>query len=81
MNDPIVQKAFTTLSTVIIALGAGLGILGVYNLMEGYRNNDPAARLLGERQLRAGGGLVFLAAYIKEGKVPAPEIMEYLTAQ
>ena len=78
MNEPIPQEAYAPLSTLITALGVGLAVWGIRNLIEGYSNNIPSAQSLGERQLRAGGNLVFLAACVKEGHVPDPEIMEYL---
>ena len=31
------------LQTLVVALGAGLGILGVINLMEGYGGDNPGA--------------------------------------
>ena len=34
-------KAFE--QTLVVALGAGLGIWGVINLMEGYGNDNPGA--------------------------------------
>ena len=36
--------AFGVLPTLVIALGAGLGIWGVVNLMEGYGNDNRATR-------------------------------------
>lgn len=36
-------QAVTTLSTLVIAIGAGLGVWGVVNLMEGYGNDNPGA--------------------------------------
>lgn len=36
--------AVTTLKTLVIALGAGLAIWGVVNLMEGYGNDNRATR-------------------------------------
>ena len=33
----------TVLQTLVIALGAGLGIWGVINLLEGYGNDNPGA--------------------------------------
>ena len=33
----------TVLQTLVIALGAGLGIWGVINLLEGYSNDNPGA--------------------------------------
>ena len=35
--------AVTTLQTLVIALGAGLGAWGVVNLLEGYGNDNPGA--------------------------------------
>ncbi|MGO5336657.1 Maff2 family mobile element protein [Bilifractor sp. LCP19S3_H10] len=37
------STAVTTLQTIVIALGAGLGIWGGINLMEGYGNDNPGA--------------------------------------
>ena len=36
-------QAITVLKTLVIALGAGLGIWGVINLLEGYGNDNPGA--------------------------------------
>lgn len=36
-------RAVGTLQTLVIALGAGLGIWGAINLMEGYGNDNPGA--------------------------------------
>ena len=41
------------LKTLVIALGAGLGIWGVVNLMEGYGNDNPGAKSQGMKQLMA----------------------------
>ena len=35
--------AITTLQTLVVALGAGLGVWGVINLLEGYGNDNPGA--------------------------------------
>ena len=35
------------LQTLVIALGAGLGIWGVINLLEGYGNDNPGANAHG----------------------------------
>ena len=35
------EQAITVLQTLVIALGAGLGIWGVINLLEGYGNDNP----------------------------------------
>ena len=37
------EQAITVLPTVICALGAGLGIWGVINLLEGYGNDNPGS--------------------------------------
>ncbi len=37
------QETITVLQTLVIALGAGLGIWGVINLLEGYGNDNPGA--------------------------------------
>ncbi len=43
-----INQAVTVLQTLVIALGAGLAVWGVVNLMEGYGNDNPGARVLGE---------------------------------
>ena len=46
--------------TLVIALGAGLAVWGVVNLMEGYGNDNPGAKSQGIKQLMAGGGVVVI---------------------
>ena len=41
------------LQTLVIALGAGLGIWGVINLLEGYGNDNPGAKSQGMKQFMA----------------------------
>ena len=53
-------SAVGVLKTLVIALGAGLGIWGVVNLMEGYGNDNPGAKSQGIKQLMAGGGVVLI---------------------
>ena len=36
-------SAIGTLKVLVIALGAGLGVWGVINLLEGYGNDNPGA--------------------------------------
>ena len=38
------EQAITVLQTLVIAFGAGLGIWGVINLLEGYGNDNCATR-------------------------------------
>ena len=51
------EQAITVLQTLVIALGAGLGIWGVINLLEGYGNDNPGAKSQGMHQLMAGAGV------------------------
>lgn len=41
------NSAIGTLQTLVIALGAGLGVWGVINLLEGYGNDNPGAKSQG----------------------------------
>ena len=41
------HRAVDVLQTLVIALGAGLGIWGVINLLEGYGNDNPGANAHG----------------------------------
>ena len=47
------NSAVDVLQTLVVALGAGLGIWGVINLMEGYGNVNPGAKSQRMRQLMA----------------------------
>ena len=52
-ENGIFQSAVGTLQTLVVALGAGLGIWGAINLMEGYGNDNPGAKSQGMKQLMA----------------------------
>ena len=39
--------AISTLQTLVVALGGGLGVWGVVNLLEGYGNDNPGAKSQG----------------------------------
>ena len=54
------QSAISTLQTIVIALGAALGVWGGINLMEGYGNDNAGAKSQGMKQLVAGGGIAFI---------------------
>lgn len=43
-------SAVSTLSTMVSAIGAGLGVWGVVNLLEGYGNDNPGAKSQGIKQ-------------------------------
>lgn len=61
--DPsgFIQTSMTVLKAVICLIGAGLGVWGVVNLIEGYGNDNPGAKSQGMKQACAGIGLVALA--------------------
>ena len=46
-------SAVTTLQTLVVALGAGLAVWGVVNLLEGYGSDNAAAKSQGIKQLMA----------------------------
>ena len=54
------SEAVNVLQTLVIALGAGLAVWGVVNLLEGYGNDNPGAKSQGIKQLMAGGGVVLI---------------------
>ena len=47
------SSAINTLQTLVIALGAGLAVWGVINLLEGYGSDNPAAKSQGVKQFMA----------------------------
>ena len=57
-------SAVDTLKLLVIALGAGLAVWGVINLLEGYGSDNPAAKSQGIKQLMAGGGIILLGTTI-----------------
>ena len=54
------QQAISLLQTVVIAIGAGLGVWGAINLLEGYGGETPGARSQGIKQLMSGGGVILI---------------------
>ncbi|MCD8397593.1 MAG: Maff2 family protein [Lachnospiraceae bacterium] len=54
----------TVLSTLVSAIGAGLGVWGVINLLEGYGNDNPGAKSQGIKQLMAGGGVILIGTQV-----------------
>jgi len=53
-------SAIDTLKLLVIAIGAGLGVWGVINLLEGYGNDNPGAKSQGIKQLMAGAGIMLI---------------------
>ena len=63
MNDQMTstrREAYNALANLLTALGAGLGVWGVINLLEGYGNDNPGAKSQGMKQLMAGGGVALI---------------------
>ena len=58
------NSAVDVLQTLVIALGAGLGIWGVINLLEGYGNDNTGAKSQGMKQLMAGGGVALIGGVL-----------------
>ena len=54
------SEAVNVMQTLVIALGAGLAVWGVVNLLEGYGNDNPGAKSQGIKQLMASGGVVLI---------------------
>ena len=54
------NTAIESLSTLTVALGAGLGVWGLINLLEGYGNDNPGAKSQGMKQLMAGAGVAVI---------------------
>lgn len=53
-------SSLDVLQKVICLIGAGLGIWGLVNLLEGYGNDNPGSKSQGIKQLMAGGGLFII---------------------
>ncbi len=57
-------SAIELLQTLVIALGAGLGLWGAVNLMEGYGSDNPGAKSQGIKQIMAGGGIILIGTLL-----------------
>ena len=64
------SSAINILQTLVVAIGAGLGVWGVINLMEGYGNDNPGAKsqgikhLMSSKQLMSGGGVILIGTQL-----------------
>ena len=47
------NSSIEVLQTLVVALGAGLGVWGAINLLEGYGSDNPAAKSQGIKQFMA----------------------------
>ena len=70
-TSSFISTACTVLKSVICLTGAGVGVWGVVNLLEGYGNDNPGAKSQGMKQLMSGLGLILLAIVL----VPVLETM------
>ena len=70
-TSSFISTACTVLKSVICLIGAGVGVWGVVNLLEGYGNDNPGAKSQGMKQLMSGLGLILLAIVL----VPVLETM------
>ncbi len=52
------------LQKVVYIIGAGLGVWGVINLLEGYGNDNPGAKSQGMKQFMAGAGIVLIGVLL-----------------
>ena len=60
-NMNFFATAVTGLVTTTTAIGAGLAVWGIINLLEGYGSDNANAKSQGVKQLMAGGGVVIIA--------------------
>lgn len=58
------NSAINILQTLVVAIGAGLAVWGVINLLEGYGNDNPGAKSQGIKQLMAGGGVPLIGTQL-----------------
>ena len=56
--------AVDALKIVLILIGAGVGALGVFNLLEAYSDDNGPGKNKGIKQLMSGGGIVLLATLL-----------------
>ena len=54
------SSAIDAVQTIVIAIGAGVAIMGGINWLDGYSNDNPGAKSQGIKQLIAGGGIAFI---------------------
>ena len=57
-------SAVGILQSLVIAIGAGIGVWGAINLMEGYGQDNPGSRSQGIKQLMSGGGVILIGTQL-----------------
>ena len=60
----IFTSAVNILQTLVVAIGAGLGVWGVMNLMEGYGNDNPGLKARESNSLMSGGGVILIGTQL-----------------
>ena len=58
------NQAITVFQTLVVAIGADLGVWGVVNLMEGHGNDNPGAKDQGMKQLMFAGGVILIGTQL-----------------
>lgn len=49
------------LQKLVVLIGAGLGLWGIVNLLEGYGNDNPGSKSQGMKQFMSGAGIILIA--------------------
>ena len=60
------SSAIDTLQTLVVALGAGLGVWGVVNLLEGYGSDNPGSKSQGMKQVMASVAAIAVSFFRNE---------------
>jgi protein-S-isoprenylcysteine O-methyltransferase Ste14 len=63
---PFIGEAINMLQILVFAIGGGLALWGIINLLEGYGNDNPGAKSQGIKQLMAGGGIALLGTIVPQ---------------
>ena len=58
------ERAVEVLGTLTIALGGGLGVWGLVNMLEGYGNDNAGSKSQGIKQLMAGAGIATIGVIL-----------------
>ncbi len=58
------SSAIDNLGTIVIAIGAGLAVWGLINLLEGYGGDNPQSKSQGIKQLVSGIGIGLVGAVL-----------------
>lgn len=55
------SDAVGSLQTVLVLIGAGVGAIGIFTLLEAYSDDNGPGKNKGIKQLMSGGGIILLA--------------------